>query len=234
MKQTIDSENLALMYQLAAEKYGHLPAFATRQKACNWRPVSYRELYQQGLNLATGLIELGVEAREHVGLFGDNRFEWILSDYAVQFCGAADVPRGREVTDGELVYIINHAEIRLAFVETRDLQDRILRLRSQLPDLKEIILLDPLAEAGEGVRKLLDICEFGSMLRERGDRRAEDRIAGIQPDDLFTLIYTSGTTGTPKGVMLTHSNMISQVRNIPGNYNCTDRVLSVLPIWHIF
>jgi long-chain acyl-CoA synthetase len=234
MKQTIQSGNLALLFQAAAEKYGELPAFATRQRAIEWKQVSYREIYRQGLNLATGLIELGVEAREHVGLFGDNRYEWILSDYAVQLCGAADVPRGRDVTDVELVYIINHAGIRLAFVETLELQNRLIGLKSELPDLREIILLDPDAEPGEGVRKLQDIVEFGSMLRDRGDRRAEERIADIKPDDLFTLIYTSGTTGTPKGVMLTHANMISQIRNIPGNYNCTDRVLSVLPIWHIF
>lgn len=234
MKQTIQSENLALLFQAAAEKYGDLPAFATRRKAFDWRPVSYRELYEEGLNLAAGLIELGVEAREHVGLFGDNRYEWILSDYAVQFCGAADVPRGLDITDGELVYIINHAGIRLTFVETRELLDRLLELKSQLPGLREIILLDPEAEPVEGVRRLRDVVDFGAMLRKRGDRRAEERIAGVKPDDLFTLIYTSGTTGTPKGVMLTHANMVSQIRNIPGDYNCTDRVLSVLPIWHIF
>ncbi len=230
----IKTENLALLYREASEKFDALPAFATRKSALDWLPVSYRELYQQGLDLATGLIELGVQAREHVGLFGDNRLEWILSDYGVQLCGAADVPRGRDVSDPELIYIIDHANIKVAFVETEQLQDRLLRLGKLLPGLREIILLDPEGNAGNGVRKLKDVCHLGARLREKGDRRAEERIEGIRPDDLFTLIYTSGTTGHPKGVMLTHANMISQIKSIPGSHNCNDRLLSVLPIWHIF
>jgi long-chain acyl-CoA synthetase len=234
MNHRIKTENLALLFQQAAERFGALPAFAIRESALKWKPVSYRELFRQGLELATGLIELGVNPREHVGLFGDNRFEWILADYGVILCGGADVPRGRDVSDAEMAYIIDHASIRVAFVETDELQDKVLRLRGVLPDLREIILLDPKGKPREGVRRLQDICELGAKLRETGDRRAEERIYGIKPDDLFTLIYTSGTTGQPKGVMLTHSNMISQIRNIQGDHNCNDRLLSVLPVWHIF
>jgi long-chain acyl-CoA synthetase len=228
------AENLALLYRRAAEEFEAMPAFATRESALKWNPVSYRELYEQGLDLATGLIELGVEARDHVGLFSDNRFEWILSDYAVQFCGAADVPRGRDVSVTELAYIIEHSGMKVTFVENLDLLDKVLHLKERLPALKEIILLDPKAEVRDGARSLQSVQELGKNLRLKGDRRAEERILGIQPDDLFTLIYTSGTTGTPKGVMLTHSNMISQIKNLPGLHNCNDRVLSVLPVWHIF
>lgn len=158
MGYRIEEPNLALLYREAANRYGDLPAFATRESALKWNPVTYRSLYEQGLDLATGLIELGVKARDHIGHFGDNRFEWILAD----------------------------------------------------------------------------VLSLGAELRAKGDRRAEERIAAIQPDDLFTLIYTSGTTGKPKGVMLTHANMVSQVRNLPGKHNMNDRILSVLPIWHVF
>ena len=234
MKHRIKTENLALLYQKAAERFGDLPAFAIRESALEWKPVSYSSLYEQGVNLATGLIEMGVKARDHVGLFGDNRFEWILSDYGVQLSGAADVPRGRDVSDDELFYIIDHAGIEVTFVETEQLQNRVLNLRSRLPKLREIIILDPKAKAQPGVKTLQEVCDLGVALRAKGDKRVEERIAQIKPDDLFTLIYTSGTTGIPKGVMLTHSNMVSQVINLPGYHNCTDRVLSVLPIWHIF
>ncbi len=234
MRHRIKTTNLALLYKEAAERYTQLPAFAIRESTLKWKPVSYNELYSQGLDLATGLIELGVNARDHVGLFGDNRYEWILSDCAVLICGAADVPRGRDVSDDELLYIIQHAEISVTFAETSELRDRILALRDRLPALREIIVLDPDAEVKEGVRKLSDVIELGASIRKEGDTRAEERILAIKPDDLFTLIYTSGTTGKPKGVMLTHANMISQIVNIPGHHNCTDRVLSVLPIWHIF
>lgn len=229
-----EADNLALLYGEAAKRFDDMPAFATRKSAQEWQPVTYKELYRQGLNLATGLIAYGVKARDHVGLFGDNRYEWILADYGVQLCGAADVPRGRDVSDAELKYIVDHAGITFCFAETKQLAIRLLKLQEELPALRHIVMLDPAAELPEGVLRMQDICHKGEELRNRGDRKAEERIAGIRPDDLFTLIYTSGTTGTPKGVMLTHDNMMSQIRNLPGHHNCTDRTLSVLPIWHVF
>lgn len=234
MGYRIEKENLAELYREAAERWGELPAFATRENALKWKPISYRSLYLQGLDLATGLIELGVKARDHIGHFGDNRFEWILADYGVQLCGAADVPRGRDITDDELIYIVNHAGIEFCFVENEKLMHRVLALKDELPKLRELIVLDPESTLNAGVRSLAEVVEIGAKLRAKGDRRAEERIAGIKPDDLFTLIYTSGTTGRPKGVMLTHANMVSQVKNLPGKHNMNDRILSVLPIWHVF
>jgi long-chain acyl-CoA synthetase len=232
--ERILADNLALLYQKAAERFESLPAFATRKKELQWNPVSFRVIYEQGLDLATGLIALGVEARDHVGLFGDNRYEWILSDYAVQFCGAADVPRGRDISDSELEYIINHAGIQVCIVETGCLLGRIIAMKERLPALREIIVMDPAVKPVNTSRSLHDVMAHGARLRGQGDKQVMDRISGIKPDDLFTLIYTSGTTGIPKGVMLTHANMISQIRNLPGIHNPNDRILSVLPIWHIF
>lgn len=226
--------HLAAIYTRAAELFGDLPAFATRLGPARWNPVGFRELFERGRDLATALIELGVEAREHVGLLGDNRIEWILADYAVQLCGAADVPRGRDITDAEIEYILRHAGVRVTFVETERLGRRVSVLRSRLPELREIILLDDKASAPDGVRRLGDLAARGQELREAGDRRVERRVAGIRSDDLFTLIYTSGTTGEPKGVMLTHANMVSQVENIRMEIRCTDRILSILPVWHVF
>jgi long-chain acyl-CoA synthetase len=173
MENRILAPNLAELYKRAANRYESLPAFATRRSELDWEPVSFRELYEKGLDLATGLIEIGVAAREHVGLFGDNRFEWILADYGVQFCGAADVPRGGDLTDDEMVYIVNHANIKVAFVETDKLQKKILRLRDQMPVLERIILLDPNAAADDGIDRLQDIIETGKKLREKDDLRAE-------------------------------------------------------------
>lgn len=234
MASRIVASNLADLYRQAADKYESLPAFATRRKALEWAPVSFRELYEEGKDLAAGLIEIGVEAREHVGLFSDNRMEWMLADYGIQLSGAINTPRGADVTDDELVYIINHANIRVAFVENDGLQKKILRLRRELPELQEIIMLSSKSDALEGVRPLKEIIAIGAWQRQKKDNRVEQRMEAIRPDDLFTMIYTSGTTGKPKGVMLTHSNMMSQMEVIPIALSCTDRVLSILPIWHIF
>ena len=234
MKNRVIAQNMAELYRQAANRFDSLPAFATRKKELEWEPVSFRELYNRGLNLATALIDLGVKPKDRVGLFGDNRFEWILSDCGIQLCGAADVPRGRDVTDDELIYIINHAEIEITFVETEKLLHRVLSLRSEFPHLKEIIVLDPDVETGDDYHLLKNLIKKGKKFRDSGDRQPEERMKNIHPDDLFTLIYTSGTTGKPKGVMLTHANMMSQMKVIPIKLSCTDRVLSILPVWHIF
>ena len=177
-----------------------MAAFATRESALQWHPVSYEELYREGLNLATGLIMLGVRARDHLGLFGDIRYEWMLADYGVQLCGAADVPRGRDVSDAELQYIIDHAGIEVSFVETRQLANRLLKLKDQLPGLKHIIMLDPKANAPEGVLTLDAIRQTGAHARRNGDRRAEERIAGIRPDDLiYPDIYIRDHRHTQRG-----------------------------------
>ncbi|MEX2352151.1 MAG: long-chain fatty acid--CoA ligase [Balneolaceae bacterium] len=234
MDDRITAPNMAALYKEAAERYGDLPAFARRVGREHWEPCSFRELYETGLCLATSLIDLGVSARDHVGLFADNRMEWIWADCAIQLCGAADVPRGSDITDGELIHIINHSGMKIAFVESEALQNSILRLRDEVPNLASIVLMDPEARPAEEVQTLHSLLERGRELRVGADRRVEKRIDGVKSEDLFTLIYTSGTTGKPKGVMLTHSNMMSQVAVIPVSLTCTDRVLSILPIWHIF
>jgi len=272
----IHAPNLAELYRRAADQYEELPAFATRNKRLSWKPVSFRELFERGLEVTTGLIDCGVERGDPVGLFADNRFEWILSDCGIQCAGAVNVPRGTDSTDEELLYIVNHASIRVAIVEDDRMLARFRRLRDQMPALRTLIVMESesgsptnsvsgstavnsdLAESGktvnsqrtpgnvpethsssdgalpEDVRSLEAIRRAGAELRAKGDRRAEERLDSIQPEDLFTIIYTSGTTGRPKGVMLSHSNMMSQTRVIPILLSCTDRVLSILPVWHIF
>ncbi|GAT34876.1 long-chain acyl-CoAsynthetase [Terrimicrobium sacchariphilum] len=225
---------LAELYRNAAEAYENRPAFASKNAEGQYRPTSYRSLYEQGLALATALIDLGVQPREHVGLLADNRLEWIICDAGVQLAGCADVPRGTDITEGEIAYILDHADIRVTFVENLATLEKLGRVQGQLNQLETIILMDPKAAARDGVLRLQDLLARGAELRAAGDRRAEDRSAAIQPEDLFTIIYTSGTTGTPKGVQLTHANMASQVRNLPFDLVPGERTLSILPIWHSY
>ena len=230
----INATNLAQMYKWAAETYGDKPAFATRNKDKVFEAISFKELYEMGLNLATGLIDLGVQAREHVGLLADNRLEWIVTDYAILIAGAADVPRGTDVTDADVTYILPHSDAKVVFVENKAVLDRVQKNKDKLPNIQHIIMMDKDTPVPDGVLRLYDLLEKGKQLRAGGDRRAEERMAQIKPDDLFTLIYTSGTTGAPKGVMLRHSSMVSQVENIPIDITTSDRILSILPVWHVF
>lgn len=227
-------ETLALLYRSAAERYDGLPAFASKDASGKFAFLSYRQLYDRGVALATALIDRGLQPREHVGLLADNREEWILCDYGVQLSGCADVPRGTDVTEAEIVHILAHADVRFLFLENLAMWERFSRVRTQLPGVEIVILMDAKAEAPEGVLILQELLEHGRSLREAGDRRVEERIAAIRPEDLFTLIYTSGTTGIPKGVKLSHANMASQIRNLPFDIAPGDRMLSILPVWHSY
>lgn len=226
---------LAEVYSNAARRYDGMPAFFPKEKGSRNGHVTFQSLFEKGLDLATGLIALGLEARAHVGLIADNRLEWILSDYGILLAGAADVPRGSDVTDPELVYILTHSDAKVVFVENRTLLRRLLALRSQLPHVRHIILM--VADGGpvdEGVYLLDDLLTEGARLRAAGDHSASERMRAVKPSDLFTIIYTSGTTGTPKGVPLTHANMCSQIENLPIDLRSGDRALSILPIWHSY
>lgn len=227
-------DTLAGLYRQAAETYKDLPAFASRDAKGTFVPTTYLELYEQGIALATALTDLGLQPREHVGLLADNRLEWIIADYGVILAGGADVPRGTDITESEISYILNHADVRVVFIEHLSMLQKFLLVREQLSAVQTVILMDPAAEVPEGILKMTDLIRQGRDLRAAGDRRAEKRAAGIKPEDLFTIIYTSGTTGTPKGVQLTHLNMASQVRNIPFELKPGDRALSILPVWHSY
>jgi long-chain acyl-CoA synthetase len=229
----ISAPNLALVYRSAAERFGELPAFASRKPDGSFSPISYSQLYEDGLALATALIDLGLQAREHVALIADNRLEWILCDYGILLAGAADVPRGTDITDAEMVYILNHSDSRIVILENQAMLAKFERVRRDL-HVSKVIVINPPAELPRGVMTLASLVQKGRELRAGGDTRAETRIDAILPDDLFTIIYTSGTTGTPKGVQLTHANMASQIRNLPFSLRPGEKLLSILPIWHSY
>ncbi len=235
----ISEPNLASLFLEAGEQWGDHPAFATRRHDGTFHAVSYRQWRDRSLALATALIELGVAAKSHVAILSNNRFEWILADAAIQFCGAADVPRASDVTDQEIEYIINHADVEVIFVESEAVLAKVEALRESLPKLRHLIVMEWGQDGGKkksqrSVHQLRDLEIRGEQIRLEGDRRAEERIKAIVPEDLFTLIYTSGTTGVPKGVQLTHAAIASQISNLPFELSPSDRALSILPIWHSY
>ena len=230
----ISADTLANLFREAADRYSELPAFATKDAAGAYQPISFRQLYEDGLALATALIDLGLRPRDHVGLLSDNRLEWILCDYGVILAGCADVPRGTDVTPAEIAYILTHSDARFVFVENTSMLEKLDRERHSLRGIEKVILMDPKPPAPSGALRLQDLVATGGKLRAAGDRKAEERIANIRAEDLFTIIYTSGTTGTPKGVQLTHANMSSQTRNLPFELSPSDRALTILPVWHSY
>jgi long-chain acyl-CoA synthetase len=223
------------------DAYADLPALKIR-KGEAFEPITYRELGDIIRKLGTALIDLGVKKRTRVGLISDNRYEWIMCDLAVLGTGACDVPRGSDTTARELAYIMKHAEIRIAFVEDRGQLDKVYAIGEQLPRLKTLIVMsdeeEPDPRRYRGVRVLLmrELIRRGEELLRRGDDRFMRAADSTGVDDLATIIYTSGTTGLPKGVMLSHGNIMHNVVNAPKSVPITtgDRFLSILPAWHSF
>jgi long-chain acyl-CoA synthetase len=228
------ARNIADLYRLAGEVYADRPAQAHRGKSADFTRRSYRELYDLARALGTAFISLGLQARQHVAILSDNRPEWMLCDAATLLCGAADVPRAADTTEQEISFIVAHSDAVLLVAENSAVLERVLAVRAALPKVKHIVLIQGEPPPGSGVLKLSELLERGQHLRAAGDRVVEERLAGIRGDDLFTIIYTSGTTGTPKGVMLTHDNMLSQVKYLPFRIAPGHRVLSILPVWHSY
>ena len=228
------ARNIADLYRLASEVYGDRPAAAEHGPDGSYVARSFREVYQESCALAAALIALGLQQREHVALLSDNRPEWMLCDCAVLLCGGADVPRAADVTGQEISYIVAHSDSVIVIAENDQVLKRVLAARPYLPKVRHIVLIEGEPPADSGVLRLADLLEHGRVLRAGGDRSVEKRLTAIKGGDFFTLIYTSGTTGEPKGVALTHDNMLSQVRYLPFRLYPDDRVLSILPVWHSY
>ncbi len=192
-----------------------------------WKYYSTDQIIQMANQASCGLIKLGVQPGDKVALIVyKNRPEWVAMDIAIQQVGAINVPVYPTISPGEYEYIFNDAGVKIAFVGQGDLYEKVNSKFHAIPTLTDIYTLDK----AEGKKYWEDI------FTNEGQDEVEARKAAINPSELATLIYTSGTTGNPKGVMLSHDNIVSNVRCVndllpldPG-----DIALSFLPICHIF
>ncbi|TGN14291.1 AMP-dependent synthetase/ligase [Leptospira ilyithenensis] len=232
-------QNLLEFYLGLKKKYPNKPAFATKQADKTFLSKSYSELIDDAYSFSEGLDN--IEPGDRIALFADNCYAWMVTSIGICFSGAADVPRASDVTEQDIEYILNHSESKILVVENANVLKKILQVESKLTSLKEIIVLDESGlESGSvksskfKLQNFIDVIEKGKIAKSKSPKALEERLSRIKGNDLFTLIYTSGTTGAPKGVMLSHSNILSQVDYMPINLEEDDRALSILPVWHIF
>jgi long-chain acyl-CoA synthetase len=210
------------------------PVFLRVKRNGTWVDFSFAEVLSQVQAFSIGLHELGVNAGDRLAILSENRPEWAVTDFACLACRCADVPVYPTLPAHQIEYILRDSGAVAVCCSSVAQLGKILEIRGNLPALKTIIVFDEGAASG-GALTFDAVLERGRAALARYPSWRADALA-VKPDDLATLIYTSGTTGDPKGVMLTHGNITSdvvaglQVLDLRG----TDECLSFLPLSHIF
>jgi long-chain acyl-CoA synthetase len=201
-----------------------------------WQAISASELENLVRAATLGLYTLGVQAGDHVGLLSENRVEWTIADLAVLNCGAADVPIYATQAPKQVAYILNDAGVEVLFISNQQQYDRVRESIEGCPKLRTIISFDRIDGPGGKVTTFDQLLDSGRAIIQSQPHHYQNLWANVCPETLATLIYTSGTTGDPKGVMLTHGNLVSNalVNGKVSELSEGEVALSFLPFSHIF
>lgn len=210
------------------EKYPQNDAIAGKYDG-RWKKWSTDDVIKQSDSLAAGMLNAGIQKGDAIAVMGDNSPEWALCDQAILKMGGMTIPIYPTGSPEYVKFVLLHSATKIIFLQNEEHYEKVNALRAELPDLKEIYTFEKVAGAKEYHALKDDVTpELATRLKEIQD--------GIHPDDLATIIYTSGTTGDPKGVMLSHHNIVSNVLNsrerLPVGNEHTG--LSFLPLSHIF
>lgn len=203
----------------------------------DWKAMDWGEYGRAVDEVAAGLLTLGVEPGDRVGLLSGNRPEWHIADLAILSVGAVTVPVYPTSSSPQVSYVLSDSGARVCFVDGPEQLSKVLLHLPELPALERVVALLPMPGLDRDV-VVLDIEQFRADGRSRLESTPDavaERAAAIAPDDTATLVYTSGTTGPPKGAILTHGNLgwtVDAVESMVG-LSPDDRLLSYLPLSHI-
>lgn len=194
-----------------------------------WVTYSTQEYVDQANLISKGLLKMGIKPGDKIALISNNRPEWNIMDIGILQVGAIDVPVYPTISEEDYKFIFNDAEIKMCIVSDADLLKKIQNIKSSVPTLGEIYTFNKI----DGAKHWTEILENG---KDGSDAEVQTLKDGIKATDLATLIYTSGTTGTPKGVMLSHQNLVENAKgSFPRLPVTRDSIgLSFLPICHVY
>jgi len=199
-----------------------------------WESISSKEFLRRVAGLSTAFVELGVKPGDRVGLFSANRPEWHTADFAITGAGAITVPVYFNESLDRMAYILKHCGAKVLFIAGNPQLEKFLAIRSQLPELEQIIV----ADCGPEVPS--EFLRYETLIASAGDTDIASyrlRASQVLPGQLASIIYTSGTTGEPKGVMLSHPNFCSNVSGVGDDFHLNpagDVALSFLPLAHVY
>ena len=209
------------------------PAYRYRDNNGEKITITYKELYEK-INAVAKAFEIKGLSSKNVAIFSENRIEWFICDMALLSLGSVDVPRGNDSTSDELNYIIEHSESKAVLVENKYVFDKIKKHHN---DLSLIIFLDSSMHNPE--KNIYSFDKFLELGKEELNGKKDfaiNKAKKLNNENIATIIYTSGTTGKPKGVVLTHGNILHNVRVLPDiiKLKSGEKLLTILPIWHIY
>lgn len=205
-----------------------------------YQPIKWDQVTDDVYSIAAYLIEKGIEKGDRVGILSENRYEWAAIDLAIQVVGAINVSLYTTLPSGQCEYILKDSGAKIFFVSTGLQLKKAVEIFENCDELEEVIAFDiPKLEhlmEEDYVRMFEDILIEGGKLLEEHKGTIKNRSKKVEPEDVATLIYTSGTTGKPKGAMLTHNNIVSNVKAATQHiyWDDKDRLLSFLPLCHSF
>lgn len=216
-------------YQL--EKFNLKKSLVTKYNG-EWVATSTQEYIDKANAISRALLRLGVKPNDKIALISmANRTEWNIMDIGILQIGAQNVPIYPTISEEDYAYVLNHSEAKYVFVSCTEVFDKVNAVKANTPHLKDVYSFDVL----ENCKNWSEILELGTDTSNQNEvEKLKDK---VKPDDLATLIYTSGTTGRPKGVMLTHNNVVCNAiessKRLPIDYGNTT-CLSFLPVCHIY
>jgi long-chain acyl-CoA synthetase len=231
--------------------FQYKPTYSELGPIDQWKEVTFREFYNEARIVSFGLMGLGLKPGEKVVILSNTRFEWSLCDVAILGAQATTVPIYASNIADDVVYIAEHADARILILEDAKQLHKILEKRAEnpacLPQVEKMIVLEPSAmnlaarylEGTKNVITLQALKELGRREEIKTPERFDHNLSSAKPGDLITICYTSGTTGIPKGVILTHDNLMSVLEDTAKSLSPwmepeSETILSFLPFSHIF
>lgn len=212
-----------------AEKYNKSNALAAKENG-KWVTYSTQQFIDNVNNLSYGLLGLGLQPNEMIAIIANNRPEWNFTDFAIQQSGAISVPIYPTISEGDLQFILNDAKVKYIFVSSAEIYAKVVEARKKADCVKDVYSFNKI----EGVKHWTELVEAGKKAPKAAEVEAIKK--NIKPNDLLTILYTSGTTGNPKGVMLSHNNLISNslASQSLAPFKSDWQALSFLPLNHVY
>jgi long-chain acyl-CoA synthetase len=232
MGLAVEFSTIAELFDNITAKFSSEPRPALMYKADDvYKGISYSNLKEEVLNLARGLSSIEIQRGDRVAILSENRPEWVFADMALVQIGAVSVPIYPTLTPKQISYILSNAEVKLLIVSNRFQLAKVMKIVSDIVTLERIIIMNE-HDTGDSEK----VTVLSEIIRKGREERTAFARVDIKPDDLLTIIYTSGTMGNPKGVMLTHKNIVSNIHDsIPSlPILAEDVLLSYLPLSHSF